>query len=210
MSVVIPRGFTKRNFPVRRRRKPVRRKLAARVRKLEVSKERKTLDQTLNTSASGTNPGQIGLTNSVQGVTDETRLGNKITVVGIQFRYLFVDTVSNTCRFMIIHDKQSNGAAYADSDILQDDSAIDNIVSLRNRDNMLRFQVLYDRVHPISLTGMDQAYVSKFIKLNIPIKYDGNAGTIADLASSSLSVFHMCKVSASELTMHVRVFYTDG
>ena len=111
---------------------------------------------------------------------------------------------------MVIHDKQTNGAAYADSDILADDSAVDNIVSPRNRDNLHRFDVLYDRVHPISLTGMDQAYVSKFIKLNIPVRYDGNAGTIADLASSSLSVFNMSRISASELTMFFRVFYTDS
>lgn len=81
--------------PARRRRLRVRRNLNVRVRKLERANERKTIDTQLNVSASGTNPGQVGLTNLVQGLTDTTRIGNKITITGIQFRYLFVFNLIN-------------------------------------------------------------------------------------------------------------------
>ncbi len=209
MSVIIPRGFTKRNFPVRKKRKPVR-KLNKRVSALEASKERKIIDTQLTAQVSNTTPSLVELTNLAQGLTDTTRIGNKIMLSGLQFRYLAKDTVQNSVRVMIVQDKQTNGAIFAAADVLADVTAIDNVASLRNRDESLRFRVLYDRVHLISLTGKDSVYVSKFIKLNVPVKYDGNAGTIADITSNSLAILHVSEVASSNITGFWRVFFTDG
>ncbi len=119
MAVVIPRGFTARNFPVRRR--PKRRTLTKKVNILAKkvgNKERKFIDtQIVNTAMSAT--GTITqLTNIQQGVTDATRLGNKITVVGVLLSYLQNSDITTNTRVMLVQDKQTNGAIYAAGDLL--------------------------------------------------------------------------------------------
>ncbi len=210
MSIVIPRGFTKRNFPVRKRRKPVTRKLVRRVRNLEVSRERKVIELQFNNQASPIVPEINQMTNIAQGLTDITRLGSKITVVGIQFRYLCKDTVQQLTRIMLVQDKHTDGAIYIAADVLADVTQVDAITSLRNRNEMSRFRILYDVAHAISLTGKDSYYVSKFIKLNIPLRYDGNAGDITDLTGNSLSLMHWSEVANGSITGFWRVFFTDG
>lgn len=209
MAVVIPRGFTKRMFPLARR-KPATKKLAKRVRKLEVSKERKTIDSQVTNQASNTVPVFIQLTNIVQGNTDITRIGNKIMITGVQLKYTVTDTVTNPVRIMLVLDKQTNGALLAANDILEDSTTGDAIISPRNRDESLRFRVLYDKVHLISVNGQASAFVSKFIKLNVPVKFDGNAGDITDLTSNSLVIMHVATVAAASLNLFCRVFFTDG
>ncbi len=195
---------------MRKRPRKRRPRLASRVRTLEASKERKIIDTQLTSSASGTAPGLVQLTNLAQGNTDTTRIGNKIMITGIQFRYLVTDTVHNVARVMIIQDKQTNGAIFAATQVLDDISAGDAIVSLRNRDEVKRFRVIHDAVHQISLTGQDSRYVSKFVKLKIPVKYDANAGTIADIVSNSLALMHVSFLASTAITAFVRVFYTDS
>ncbi len=173
-------------------------------------KEKKIIDTAQQSQVSNTTPSIVQLSNLAQGNTDTTRIGNKVTITGLQFKYMVADTVTNIFRIMFILDKQTNGAIYAAGDVLDDASAVDNIVSLRNRDESGRFQVLYDKIHIISLTGQASGYASKFIKLNIPLKFSSNAGDITDLTSNSLSMMHVSQVASSTLTSFVRVFYNDS
>ncbi len=110
---------------------------------------------------------------------------------------------------MLIQDKQTNGAIYAPADVLNTATAIDNVVSLRNRDELNRFRILYDRTHLISLTGSDGQQSSGFIKLNVPMRFSGTTSSIANATSNSFSVMDMAEIASAQFTLHYRVFYTD-
>ncbi len=195
---------------VRKKRKAKLAPLVARVRRLEKSREFKFIDTQLTESAQNATPIITQLTNVVQGVTDTTRLGNKITVTGLMLRYTVEDTITNKYRIMIVQDKQTNGVIYAAGDLLEDATSFDNLISPANRDNKKRFRVMYDRLHLISVNGVANGQGRKFVKLNLTVSYDGNAGDITDLTSSSLSLLTVAHTASVAHTIFVRVFYTDG
>lgn len=124
-----------------------------------------------------------------QGDTDATRSGNLIRVKSIQwegFATIHASAANTSLRIMVILDKQSNGANPGLSDILNDPSAGDAIVSSRNIDGMHRFVVLYDRKFVLSQTGQGIVKWKFYKKCSLPIRYDGNAGDITDLASNNI------------------------
>ncbi len=64
----------------RRRRKPAVKNVVRRVRRLEKSREFKLIDTQVGATAQGVVPTIVQLTNIVQGLTDITRMGTKITM----------------------------------------------------------------------------------------------------------------------------------
>ncbi len=125
-------------------------------------------------------------------------------------RYTVEDTITNKYRIMIVQDKQTNGVIYAAGDLLEDATSFDNLISPANRDNKKRFRVMYDRLHLISVNGVANGQGRKFVKLNLTVSYDGNAGDITDLTSSSLSLLTVAHTASVAQTIFVRVFYTDS
>ncbi len=184
--------------------------LAKRVSRLEKAREFKIIDTQLSSNAQNSTPKITQLTNLIQGLTDSTRIGNKITITGIQLRYTVNDTITNEYRIMLVLDKQTNGVIYVSGDLLEDITAQDNIVSPVNRDNKKRFRVFYDKVHLMSVAGVANGQGRKFIKVNIPVMYDSTAGDITDLTSSSLSLLTVAHTASVAQTVFVRIFYTDS
>ncbi len=196
----------------RRRRKVGLARKVNRIAKTVASKERKFIDtQILNTAMSAT--GTITqLTNLTIGNTDTTRIGSKVTVVGVLLTYLQNSDITTNTRVMLVQDKQTNGAVYIPADVLQDVTAQDMIVSPRNSDNKRRFRVWLDKNHSFSVAGTGTRYFKKFYKMNLPIRYDSNAGTIADLTSNSLSLLISTETAGAGVvnTVFARIFYTDS
>ncbi len=129
------------------------------------------------------------LTNIAQGDTTVTRDGAQCKVVAVEFNALIIanDTNPKTAvRLMLVCDKQTNQAIYNIADLLDDSTAVDNIVSPLNLNNKHRFNVIYDRVHYCSL-AKPVIHVKRTFKMNLLIRYDGSTPSIADLTQNSLS-----------------------
>ncbi len=192
-----------------------RRGLAKKVNRLSKAvnmKERKFIDtQIVNTAMAAT--GTITqLTNLVQGVTDSTRIGNKITVVGCLLTYIIDANITTNIRVLLVQDKQTNGAIYLNSDLFQDETAQDIIVSPKNADFKRRFKVYHDKNYSYSVAGVATKFYKKFFKMNIPMRFDANNGDITDIQSNSLSWFVATETAGAGVvnTLFCRVYYIDS
>jgi len=164
------------------------------------------------------------LVGMVEGNTDSTRIGNRTTVKSVMLRgtakmaatAAATDT-SQTVRIIVYLDRQANGATAAVADIL----ASADYRSFNNLDNSDRFRTLAEETIDMTLSGATPsgaAYTygetkqSFFLKakLNLDIKYKGNAGTVADLSSSNIGVLVISETDGlGTLGYIARVRYTD-
>lgn len=154
-----------------------------------------------------------------QGTTEVTRVGGKINVCNInmrgQVRGLTATGVPGAVRWMLILDKQCNGAAPAVTDILT--SAAIN--SFLNMDNVDRFQVLKDKmivnnfgaISPTPLWYLNTVLVKCNYKCNIPIHYSSTTGAIAEIKSNNLIWLIISERSSSvEYGLTARIKFTDA
>ncbi len=156
------------------------------------------------------------LCNIPQGDTTNTRDGAQIKMLGYELNYLIRMSVSadtaTYIRIMLVLDKQTNQAVYVNTDLLEDVTNTDAILSPRNLDNMRRFSVLYDRTHVLSPGGSQGVVVKKYIKRNILIRYDASTSAIADLTSNSLSLIQVGSQVTNDplITVFGRLRYVDN
>ncbi len=170
--------------------------LARQVWKLKrmVNVEYKNFDIQL-TNGTATSAGAIQqATNIAQGDTTITRDGNQAKLVSLFFRgnvRINQSATSSSVRIMLIWDRQTNGVVYNVSDVLLDVTADDIITSPLNIDNKFRFTVLWDKIFSLSITGTQLINFKYYKKLNLPIRFDAAAGTIAAVTSNSLSILRI-------------------
>lgn len=167
--------------------------------------------------------GTLTLLNGMaQGTTASTRIGRRITVKSIEWRFnCSTSTLTNwtSNRFMIVVDTQANAATPAFTDIY--DSAIPS--TLRNVSNMPRFKVLYDSDEFIMVGNLSASpgndliarAFKGYMKVNIPVQYNvGTAGTVGDIQTNAI-YFVTIGNSASATTntdvfnSQIRIRYTD-
>lgn len=160
-----------------------------------------------------------------EGNTESTRVGNKITVKSVMVRGQLImssqadaTATSQTFRIIVYLDKQCNGATAGVTDILQSAS----FLAFNNLDQSDRFITLAEEFCTLDQPGAapsGAAYVfgesNKVFflkkKLNLPVKFKGNAGTIADLASANIGVLVIGSTDALGFYEYVaRVRYTDN
>ncbi len=154
------------------------------------------------------------LTNIPQGDTTSTRDGNQIKMLGVNINYTLITNATlprTAIRIMLVIDKQTNQSIYGALDLLEDVTSQDNIISPRNLNNLHRFQVLYDRVHMVSLSS-PTVTVRKYIKKDLLIRYDASTSAIADLTQSSLSLVQVSSEVTNDpnITSFIRVRYVDN
>ncbi len=133
----------------------------------------------------------LQLTNIAQGDSTTTRDGSNIKIVSIGLEYtvaMHASATQSVVRVMFLHDRQTNQVLYSTADVLEDVTVIDSVTSPRNLHNGSRFQVLYDKRHVLSISGAQIVSGRFHKKVQIKLRYDANAGTIADLTQSSLSL----------------------
>ncbi len=187
----------------------------ARATKALLNVEYKFLDTIVTAGSVGTSPVINQLTNIVQGDGGSSRDGNQVKVVGIYLNYLCTINASATntqIRVLLVHDSQTNGAIYTSGDLLSDITAVDSIVAPLNLDNKYRFKVLYDRVHHLSDNGNQSISFKKFFKTNSRIRFDGTAGDITDLTSSSYSIMFVSNeaTNVAAVTRNLRLRFIDN
>lgn len=154
------------------------------------------------------------LTNIAQGDTDQTRDGAQVKLTRLNIKlYIQNNSGSNSTamRIMIVHDKQTNQAIYADTDLLSDVTANDGIVSSLNLDNKYRFEILYNKVVTMQNVGNSTHYLNIKKELDLRLRFDASTPSIADLTSSSLSIVFISSTTANPIvTMFARLRYVDN
>ncbi len=162
-----------------------------------------------------------------QGLTESTRVGRKVVIRGINWRYRFesfplattAGQVPNEVRLILYLDQQANGAGAAVLDILE----TSNIHSFNNLSNRDRFKILMDRVivlNPVAGAGGFTAanewpgvgvIDSFYKKCNIPIEYSGTTGATAEIRSNNIGVLIVASVGATaDMTSQFRIRFTDN
>lgn len=152
------------------------------------------------------------LTNIAQGDTTNTRDGSSIKLASIGFKGRIEFDVSNATatmvRIMLVHDRQTNQAIYAASDLLVTSGVNTN----RNLDNGRRFRVLMDKTY--SLSDFNPIIPIKYYKRSYPIhiRFDNAAAAITSLTENSLSVFLISNEATNTPTviMNWRIRYVDN
>ncbi len=177
--------------------------------------EFKFIDSQNTSQAVATTPLIFELSNIAQGDTTITRDGSQIKCLSIQLSYVLSLHASATFSFvrvLLIKDKQTNQVVYTGADVLDDVTVADSIVSPYNRDNRKRFTILHDRVHQLNSTEKHTAYFGKKFSQDQIIRYDANAGTIADLTQSSYSLMVVTNevTNTPLITSFVRLNFVDN
>lgn len=127
----------------------------------------------------------------IEGNTSQTRDGGQVKFTSFRFAYnatIHASASRSLLRVMIVHDKQTNQATFTLADLLFDGTVVDAIHSPYNINNASRFNILYDKVHVLSTADETSIYRTIIRKLALKVRYDANAGTIADLSQDSLSL----------------------
>ncbi len=164
-----------------------------------------------------------------QGTTESQRIGRKVTLKRLDVKgTITLPTVavaastSDNVRILIVCDKQTNGAAFAATQLWDDD----DFGSFNNLANSHRFQVLASKNFNFSASAgsgrgttdtLSWGEVTKSFKfnidLNLPIEYDntGTDGAITTHRSNSLWLITQSTNGLVVMTfVTARVRYIDG
>jgi len=162
----------------------------------------------------------------VQGITEDTRVGRKMTIKSINWHMqaatpTYEGTVDpgqgDALRVILYLDKQCNGAAAGVTDILE--SA--GWQEFRNLAENQRFDILMDKtidINPGTLAsfavndfnGVRIRHSSSFFKkCNIPIEYNGPSGLIGTIRSNNLGVLIIAANGTADFISKVRIRYSD-
>lgn len=159
----------------------------------------------------------------VQGIAETARIGRKITVRRISWRYrVALKNVNQSTsagvaiRLMLYLDKQCNGATAAVLGLLE----TANYQSFKNLTNTGRFRVLHDKTIVVNHkggsydgTGTDWAGGEEIgeyhLDCNIPVEYTSTAGVIAELTSNNLGVMVIADTATGTVDSKMRIRFTD-
>ncbi len=186
------------------------------------------IDDAIVASTGTINPASASCVIIQQGTTESTRLGRKITIKSINWRWTITlpefdaqDTPGpdDVLRVILFQDKQTNGATATVTGILE--SA--DFQSFNNLANKSRFRTLMDRTYALnyqSLASDGAAVVSGaaltiqdsfFKKCNIAIEYDNTAtdGSLATQRSNNIAVLLISSSNVSRFASKMRLRFSD-
>lgn len=159
--------------------------------------------------------GTAAVLNSMQlGTANGQRIGRKIQLRSVQIRYTVTPPgaggVSQN-RFVIVYDKQTNGAAPTASDVF----AINAFDSPLNLNNAERFVVIMDEITDSCQSQLINMSGKRYAKIRLDTLYAGNAGTVGDITTGGLFLFCANNSDpivgvASTSYSYTRVRYTDA
>lgn len=148
--------------------------LSKRISKIERLIEKKTFDHSLQHLESAN--GKMYYLQQIEvGAGDGQRIGKRITVNSIQLNMHFarngLATVSDSIRIILFRDRQNKAELPLSADLLEEDIAM----SLRNKANYSRFDIIRDKVIIFQRAEDGTAVPHRLIKWFIPLK--GNKST---------------------------------
>ncbi len=142
------------------------------------------------TSVVTSNATVVNLSNIAQGDDQDNREGNRIMPIHGILRFsveVHASATQSCLRILIFIDKEQNGVDPTAALLLQ--SATDYLANL-NRTSFGRFQMLHDRVYPVTVGNSNAITVHKwFKKLKHNIYYDASAA--ADASNRKGAMFLM-------------------
>lgn len=154
-----------------------------------------------------------------QGATSYNRIGTKILMKSIHFNCLLSmqgsAPTSNSCRLMLVYDRQPNGSFPALSAILSDNiSSAPNFTCGVNMANRSRFLILRDQYYAFNLNGTTIQPVSMFVKTKLETQFSSNAGNIGDINTGALFFVAMAITNSAVCSLqayhaHSRIRYFD-
>ena len=181
--------------------------------------ERKFLDVAVTQPGSNQATSSVQLLNGcAQGTTAVTRVGTRIYMKSLLVRGCFTLTVPTSpptpWRFLVVYDKESNGAAPVATDVL----SADTISSPMNLYKPGRFVILMDEMmHNEQNAGIQAAAysINRYVKMGLPVLFNnGNAGTVADISSGAIYAFihsgGQVYTAATLSTMTARIRFEDN
>lgn len=164
-------------------------------------------------AAAGAEPAAVwaGLTevNCVrQDATVAGRIGNKIVMRSIHVRFsVNINAAANygCARFMLVYDRQPNGAFPAITDILLDQPAgVARDFGGVNIANKSRWLVLRDQVKLFDQAQTVMHFMNWYCKCRLEVEFGGNAGTIADFRTGAVYLVAFYNfVSAGNIAMYL-------
>ncbi len=187
--------------------------------------ESKFLDTTVSDAPITAGMVIANLTVIPEGNTESQRVGRKVTIKSIHVKGTLTLTAATALASttdkvfgMLVLDKQTNGAAFAATDLLDTDS----IISFRQLANTQRFSILMKKVWTMSAGGaaptgaafgfsqvIRDVNINK--RCNIPMEYDNSATTGAITTVRSNNVYWVTQSGSglvvSALTARIR--YVD-
>lgn len=208
------------------RKAPTVKSVAKSVKKLQKNQELKHVDITCGGVINDL-LGTIVLLNPLsQGTTDTTRIANDVHNTSIQFRgcitsdSVIADGSQSSCivRVLVFWDRQANGATVSMSDVFDQSVVTEEWFAPYNMDYQKRFKILYDKTFTVNpnygLATVQQGYKVPF-RFKIPLgretKYDGNAGTVADIETNALYMYYISDNAPPDCTLagYTRLIYKD-
>lgn len=215
--------------------KSVNRKVK-RIQRREELKHKDTIHSAVEMVADPGVTQMVLLNGLVNGTTNVTRIGDRISITSVQTRGTINLPVGNltACmwRVIIFRDLQTNGAAPVYTDILDTSVITTTVHAPYNQDNSDRFRIISDKTGVLNsnrnqvtnLAGADTTttsvgslgvkYKLKW-SLNFPTIYGlGNAGTVADISKNSIYILFLSDRSdasnvGATFTGGTRVYYKD-
>lgn len=175
-----------------------------------VNVEYKALDNTASPNMTTTY--QVDNLNVIPtGDTSSGRDGDKVRCKSILIQGNVKQNASatqTTCTFGLLLWKRPNGNTLAPSDVFKENSTY----SPRTIAKMQDYKILCRWTYSFSSTGSRVRAFKKYLKVNIPMKYDGSLGTIAQQMENGLYLFYMSDevTNVPEITYYTRIRYLDN
>lgn len=151
-----------------------------------------------------------------RGTQNNQRIGSRVRLTGLNFRFLGATALTGKFRVLLLWDKQNNNSnTQVPSATLFDNTTTDAdiIISTYNADNVgkkERFQILYDSgAVDLRSDSMSHKYINKSLRLGQHTSYTGNTGNPTDIDDTCISVY---LISDSINVIHgysVRLSYVD-
>lgn len=160
------------------------------------------------------NTGNFLLLNSLaQGDSATTRTGNGVMdrSFEIKFQVAFNSASAvgqQNLRVLLIRDKQANGSLPATANTVLQQTWWQ---SAKNDANSDRFKILMDKCIGVSSSGPETINFKKYIRVKTQTRYNGNAGTVADIVTGSYFLLMISDQAANGpvVQYYIRFRYTD-
>lgn len=180
--------------------------------------ERKNIDtlQTLNAQAqSAWQITSQHLNDIIQGAGANSRIGRKVKMTSVQFRYNLLRTGSNgpsQCRIVLIYDRQPDGFTPQATQVFQDDL----MLSPMRLENSERFRVIHDEISDSMQSSSLNISGSVYKKVNLDAVYAAGAGGgLSIMKTGALWIFASVNSTfqtggtGNDIEIYTRVRYTD-
>lgn len=164
----------------------------------------------------------------VQGYDEDERIGRKVMLKSVTFRYQMTLPEVNQAatpssgdhlRVILYQDKQTNGAAATASLILESTT---NFQSFYNLTDRARFNILYDKTHTLNYMTLTSDAVTKFdqagrtaafgtyVKCNVPLEFSGVTGGLSELRTNNIGILLCSNTGVCGFVGNCRIRYTDN